>query len=69
MPGEFAKESERMYYATRQKNGEDAEDPRFMFNRGFYLGAQYAMRTSGELSPHLAKFLEFVMWLTDRESD
>lgn len=70
MPGEFSKESERMYFATRNKNrSEDAEDPHFMFNRGFYLGAQYAMRTSSELSPHLARFLEFVMWLTERENE
>ena len=68
--GEFSKESESMYYATLRKNGVDAsEDNRLMFNRGFYLGAQYAMRTSGELSPHLARFLEFVMWLTEREND
>lgn len=67
---EFSKESESMYYATLRKNGvEDSEDARLMFNRGFYLGAQFAMRTSSELSPHLARFMEFVMWLTEREND
>lgn len=66
---EFSKESESMYYATLRKNGvADSEEIRLMFNRGFYLGAQFAMRTSGELSPHLARFMEFVMWLTEREN-
>lgn len=67
--GEFSKESESMYYAVLRKNGiEGSDENRLMFNRGFYLGAQYAMRTSGELSPHIAKFLEFIMWLTEREN-
>lgn len=70
MPDEFARESTSMYYAVIRKNQvEDSADNRFMFNRGFYLGAQYAMRISGELSPHLARFLEFVMWLTERSDD
>jgi hypothetical protein len=69
MPGEFSEASERAYYATRQKNRtEDTDDPHFMFNRGFYLGAQFAMRTSSELSPHLARFMEFIMWMTEREN-
>jgi hypothetical protein len=48
---------------------QDSESNRFMFNRGFYLGAQYAMKTSGELSPHIARFIEFIMWMTEREDD
>jgi hypothetical protein len=70
MPDEFAKKSASMYYAVLRKNNvEDSVDGRFMFNRGFYLGAQYAMQISGELSPHLARFMEFVMWMTEREND
>lgn len=66
---EFSKTSEDFYYATITKNHlEDSEYGRFLFNRGFYLGAQYAMRTSGELSPHIARFMEFIMWLTEREN-
>lgn len=65
---EFSKQSIDYYYAVITKNKvDDSEDGRFLFNRGFYLGAQYAMRTSAELSPHIARFLEFVMWLTERE--
>ena len=64
---EFSEESTHMYYAVLRKNGiDDTEDNRVLFHRGFYLGAQYAMRTSGELSPHIARFMEFVMWLTER---
>lgn len=67
---EFSQQSENFYYATLNKNKlEDSETGRFLFNRGFYLGAQYAMRTSAELSPHIARFLEFVMWLTTRENE
>lgn len=66
---EFSKSSDNYYYATITKNKmEDSVDGRILFNRGFYLGAQYAMRTSSELSPHIARFLEFVMWLTEREN-
>lgn len=61
-------QAERMYWATLNKNHmNDSEENRFMFNRGYYLGAQYAMRTSTALSPHIARFMEFVMWLTERE--
>ena len=67
---EFSEESTSMYYAVLRKNGwEDTEANRVLFHRGFYLGAQYAMRTSSELSPHLARFMEFVMWLTERSND
>lgn len=65
---EFSNKSDNFYYATITKNKlQDSEDGRFLFNRGFYLGAQYAMRTSGELSPHIARFMEFIIWLTERE--
>jgi hypothetical protein len=64
---EFSKESESFYWSVLRKNGlEDTEENRLLFHRGFYLGAQYAMRTSAELSPHLARFMEFVMWLTEK---
>jgi hypothetical protein len=70
MGSQFNKESESFYWRTLRRNQlEDTEDGRLLFNRGFYLGAQYAMRTSGELSPHIARFLEFVMWLTEREDE
>jgi len=66
---EFSKESESYYWRTIHKNDiQDSEDGRLLFNRGFYLGAQYAMKTSGELSPHIARFIEFMLWLTERES-
>jgi len=65
---EFARDSESFYWRTIRKNDiKDSEDGRLLFNRGFYLGAQYAMKTSSELSPHIARFLEFMMWLTERE--
>jgi hypothetical protein len=67
---EFAEKSSNMYYAVIRKHSlEDTEENRFLFNRGFYLGAQYAMHTSSELSPHVARFLEFMMWLTERDED
>jgi len=65
---EFSNTSESYYYATLNKNRiDDSEINRLMFHRGFYLGAQYAMKTSAELSPHVARFIEFMMWLTARE--
>jgi len=67
---EFANESEQAYWAWSYKHlallDREASLSRECFNAGFYLGAQYAMHTSGELSPHLARFLEFTMWLTER---
>lgn len=67
---EFSKESESFYWRTIRKNDiPDSETNRLLFNRGFYLGAQFAMKTSGELSPHLARFMEFIMWLTERENE
>lgn len=65
---EFSQMSDSYYYATINKNKlPDSEDGRLLFNRGFFLGAQYAMKTSAELSPHIARFIEFMMWLTTRE--
>lgn len=70
MSSEFNKDANSAYYAVITKNHiENTPDNRFMFNRGWYLGAQYAMHTSGELSPHLARFMEFVMWLTERSDE
>jgi hypothetical protein len=67
---EFSNISESFYYATLRKNRlDDSEESRLLFNRGFYLGAQYAMKTSAELSPHIARFLEFMMWLTERSDE
>lgn len=67
---EFSKESESYYWRTLNKNDiQDSETNRLLFNRGFYLGAQFAMKTSGELSPHLARFMEFVMWLTEKDNE
>lgn len=64
---EFSKVSDGMYYAYIRKNElADTVEGRTLFNAGFYRGSQYAMRTSGELSPHIARFVEFVMWLTER---
>jgi len=68
--GEFRQQSESFYWRVITKNQlADSEDNRLLFNRGFYLGAQYAMRTSSELSPHIARFLEFIVWLTERENE
>jgi len=73
MPTEFSKASDNAYWAWSYKHLSflDREQAlsRECFNAGFYLGAQYATRTTGEMSPHLARFLEFVMWLTDRSED
>ena len=71
MTKEFARASESAYWAWSYKylasRHRELEIPRTCFNAGFYLGAQYAVRTSGEMSPHLARFMEFVMWLTERD--
>lgn len=69
---EFDRTIANFYFATINKNkrhiefqGTEAE--RFLFNRGFYLGAQWSARTSADLSPHIAKFIEFMVWLTADE--
>jgi hypothetical protein len=36
-----------------------------LFTDGFYRGAQFATRTTGELSPYIARFVEFMIWITD----
>lgn len=73
MPSEFSKESWNAYYAWSYRHldliDRETELAKTCFNAGFYLGAQYATRTTGEMSPHLARFMEFVMWLTDRSED
>lgn len=64
---EFSRESDSYYYGYIRKNGiEDTPEHRTLFNAGFYRGAGYAVRTSSELSPHVARFIEFMMWLTER---
>jgi len=40
-----------------------------MFNAGFYRGAQYATKTTGELSPYISKFIEFMIWITDEPTN
>ena len=69
---QFERIIDSFYFATLAKNKkhisfEGTEAERFLFNRGFYLGAQWSARTSGELSPHIAKFIEFMVWLTADE--
>jgi hypothetical protein len=65
---EFAQKANSIYYAYITKHKlDDSEENRTLFNAGFYLGAKYAMETSGELSPHIARFVEFIMWLTEKE--
>ena len=62
---EFGEKSKSIYYAYLSKHRlEDTPENRDMFGAAFYLGAKYAVNTSSELSPHIARFLEFVMWLT-----
>jgi hypothetical protein len=66
---EFNDEATDRYFAfIREFHITGTEDTRVSFSRGFYLGAQYAMRTSSSLSPHIARFIEFMMWLTERET-
>lgn len=67
---EFSKKSTSIYYAYIRKNGlDDSEVGRTLFNAGFYLGSQWAIHTSGELSPHIARFMEFIMWIGVDESE
>jgi hypothetical protein len=67
---EFSNQSDKAYWAWSYKHlamlDREAVVSRECFNSGFYLGAQYAMQVSSELSPHVARFMEFVMWLTER---
>lgn len=73
---EFGDKSNNIYYAYTTKNPirdcdhsghlvRDCPEIRTVGNAMFYLGAQYAMQTSTELSPHVARFIEFMMWLTN----
>jgi len=69
---DFQRTIDNFFFATINRNKEHlnfqgTEEERFLFNRGFYLGAQWSARTSGELSPHIAKFIEFMVWLTADE--
>jgi len=72
MTDQFQRTIDNFYFATLAKNKrhinfEGTEAERFLFNRAFYLGAQWSARTSAELSPHIAKFIEFMVWLTGEE--
>jgi hypothetical protein len=68
-PTEFSKESNNAFYAVAYKYNYDKDNLmlRELFNLAFYLGCQFAMSTSSELSPHIARFIEFTMWLTERK--
>jgi hypothetical protein len=50
------------YFSLRDR---DAYSPRELFETGFRRGAQWAIRRSGELSPHVAHFIDFVTWLAE----
>ena len=74
---EFAAQGSQAYYAYTTKHPirdcehrshilRDCPEFRTIGNAMFYLGAQYAIAVSSELSPHIARFLEFTMWLTER---
>jgi hypothetical protein len=53
------------YFAASHRNKwTSSVETREGFNSGFYAGAQWAMRTSAQLSPHIAKFCELIVWLT-----
>jgi hypothetical protein len=66
---EFSKKSERICYAYFTKhNIAHTPENRTLFNAAFYLGAQYATQTTSELSPHIARFMEFIMWLWEMDS-
>ena len=43
------------------------EQTRLLANAMFAMGGEWAMRTSSELSPHIARFLEFISWLMERD--
>lgn len=67
---EFRKKSDSIWWAYSTKHGiEQTEENRTRFNQAFYLGAQYAVHISGELSPHIARFMEFIMWIGVDESE
>ncbi|HEX8867668.1 MAG TPA: hypothetical protein VF821_18560 [Lentzea sp.] len=42
---------------------------REIFEMGFRRGAQWSARLTGKLSPHMAAFTEFAMWVMDRPED
>jgi hypothetical protein len=72
MKNDFQQTIDNFFFATIAKNKahidfEGTEAERFLFNRAFYLGAQWSAKTSSELSPHIAKFIEFMVWLTADE--
>jgi hypothetical protein len=75
---ELSRRGERIYYAYTTKHPirdcdhsghivRDCPEFRTIANAMFYQGAQYALHASAELSPHIARFIEFIMWLTDKE--
>ena len=69
---QFERTIDNYYFATITKNKrhiifEGTEAEKFLFNRGFYLGAQWSARTTADLSPHIAKFIDFMVWLTADE--
>ena len=75
---EFSDETTRAYYKFARRTGlrdcdheghswKECPELRFMFNRAFFMGAQYATQVSGELAPYLARFVEFMMWVTEKE--
>jgi len=56
------------WFSWRDRDLEDMSI-REAFNVGFRRGAQWSTKASGKLSPHMAAFAEFVMWIMDRPED
>jgi len=56
------------FYSWRDRDLEDMSIHE-AFNVGFRRGAQWSAKLTGKLSPHLAAFAEFVMWVMDRPED
>ena len=44
-------------------------DAHTYFNIGFTFGARWAIRRTTELSPHIAKFVELIIWLFEGDKD
>lgn len=45
------------------RSAQDSDLDRTSFNYGFDAGARWAIRTSSQLSPHVAKFVELLVVL------
>lgn len=56
------------YFSWRDRDLEDMT-VREAFAVGFRRGSQWTAKLTGSLSPHLAAFTEFAMWVMERPED